>query len=71
MGLSVAEGRVMSQFWLGYVAAISTYLFIGLCFSFYIIISNLAVFFSAGWQWRRMLKTIAIYVPLWPSHFTG
>jgi hypothetical protein len=57
----------MSQFWIGYFAAIGTYLVIGLGIGIAIVWTHLAYFFAGGWQFKRMALTIAINIIAWPT----
>jgi hypothetical protein len=56
----------MTQFLIGYLAAIVTYLVIGFCIGCYVVITNLAHFHGAGFQWKRMAKHIGQTSLLWP-----
>lgn len=57
----------MSDFWLGYSAAIATYFVIGICLGFYLVITNLARFHGAGFQWGRMAFHIGLVTVFWPA----
>jgi len=56
----------MSEFWIGYSAAIATYFAIGLCLGVYIVATNLARFHGGGFQWRRMARQVTTVMLLWP-----
>lgn len=56
----------MGMFLLGYLAAVATYVAIGLGVGGYIVATNLARFFAAGWRWKMMEKTLAIAALCWP-----
>lgn len=57
----------MTQFWIGYAAGIATYFGSGFGIGVFIVFTNQARFFSAGWQWRKMLDVIGIATLLGPA----
>lgn len=57
----------MSQFWIGYLAAIGTYLAIGVGVGIYVVMTNLARFHGGGFQWARMAQYVMLLALLWPG----
>lgn len=45
---------------------VAGYLVIGLALGAWIVWSNLARFFAAGFQWKRMIKHVAMVMLFWP-----
>jgi hypothetical protein len=56
----------MMMFALGYGSAIATYFLIGACLGVYVVCTNLARFFAAGWRWKAMALTIWDVALTWP-----
>lgn len=61
----------MSQFWIGYLAAVATYLAIGFAVGLYVVISNLDRFHGGGFQWKRMAKHVSLLTVFWPAAVAG
>ena len=57
----------MMQFWIGYAAAVATYLLIGAGMGVYIVMTNLARFHGAGFQVRRMVGHVGLIAVFWPG----
>lgn len=55
------------QFALGFASAVATYFLIGAGIGIYVVASNAARFFAAGWQYRRMLHCIVTTALVWPA----
>lgn len=57
----------MTQFWVGYAAALATYFAIGLAVGVYLVATNLARFHGAGFQGRRILGHVGLIMLFWPG----
>lgn len=59
----------MAMFWLGYLAAILTYLTVGGGFGIWMVVTHLDRFHGGGFQWRRMAGHILLLMFFWPATF--
>jgi len=57
----------MSQFWIGYVSAVLTYLATGFVFGLAVVFFNLAHFHAGGFRVRRMVRHVALVTVAWPA----
>ena len=56
----------MTSFWMGYLAAVLSYLVVGFLIGVYIVVRYLPRFHGGGFAWKQMAKHVGTVTIYWP-----